>query len=228
MADVTSSSKTPIEIPQSIVEYTASFAEPVIQLGDPRAATTMTILRALKPWGFTLAGLETRLRSEKANDHAFVFKRTNPARPAHSFALFYDKVFVSAENLDWESAETTVSAMSAGIDAVKQSTNASIAAQQLVAGIHIQLKGKTALEVMKPLLSSSAVGLLAENLKFPGVIVTGETSNVIIEASVVYANALWVRLYRDHKADVTLQQMAAALRQDEERLFDVLDLEGPL
>ena len=191
-------------------------------------STISNVLRALEPWGFGLDGVETKLRSDKLDEHAVIFRRTKPVSPAMSMAVFYNKIFISAENLDWEGAEDFITAVNAGIDAVKEGVNPVVQSQQLVLGIHIQLKDKPRVDVMKPLINPKALGLLDSGLKFPGVIVTGESLNVIIEASVVYANGLWVRLFRDHVGNATLHDVAQKLRADEERLFDVLGLEGIL
>lgn len=228
MADATSPPKTHAEIPQSAIEYTLAFEAPVIQLGDTRAVTIMEALEALKPWGFSLDGLETKLRSDKASEHAIIFRRTRPARHATSLNLFYDKIQVLAENLDWEGAEDLISMVTAGIDSVRRTANPIIKAQHIVAGVHIQLKDRQVVDVVRPLLSPQALRLADGELKFPGVIVTGQQSNVIIEASVLYANALWVRLFRDHSGSAALPEIAAALRSDETRLFEVLGLEGIL
>jgi hypothetical protein len=220
--------KTQIEIPQSVVEYTLTFESPVIPSGDARVETVTSVLAAMKPWGFSLDGLETKLRSDKANEHAYVFRRTVPARPAASLALFYNKIFISGENLDWEGADEFIKTMSAGIEAVRGILRPKIASQNLVAGLHIQLKDRPTVDVVRPLLNAQAFKLIDGETKFSGVIVTGQESNVIIEASLVYANALWVRLFRDHSGGATFQEIAEALRADEERLFEVLGLEGIL
>jgi hypothetical protein len=228
MPEATSAAKTQAEIPQSVLEYTLVFASPIIQVGEARTVLVMAALDALKPWGFALDGVETRLRSDKLSEHAIIFRRTKPAAPSMSLTLFYDKIFISAENLDWDSADDFIRAASAGVEAVKSASNPTVKAQHLVVGIHIQLKDRQRAEVVKPLLSREALRLIDGDLKFPGVIVTGDKLNVIIEASLVYANGLWVRLFREHPGNVTLQELAAVLRTDEERLFEVLGLEGVL
>jgi hypothetical protein len=43
-----------------------------------------------------------------------------------------------------------------------------------------------------------------------------------------FANGLFVRINRQHGPDVTLAQMSEMLLADEEKLFDVLGLEGTL
>src|SRR5579863_4673404 len=218
MPEATSPAKTQAEVPQSVIEYTLAFASPVIQVAEARTIPVMAVLDALKTWGFGLDGVETRLRSDKLSEHAVIFRRTRPPSPAMSLGLFYDKIFISAENLDWSSAEDFIKAAAAGVDAVKVNISPAVQSQHLVVGIHIQLKDRPRADVMKPLLTDRALRLLDGSLKFPGVIVTGDKLNIIIEASLVYANGLWVRIFRDHPGDTALQELAAVLRADEERL----------
>jgi hypothetical protein len=55
-----------------------------------------------------------------------------------------------------------------------------------------------------------------------------EKSSLVIDGSLAYANSLFVRIVREHRADAPLQELAAILRKDEEQLFEVLGLEGIL
>jgi len=91
--------------------------------------------------------------------------------------------------------------------------------------MHIQLKAKPRKEITAPLLSPAAFKILDGEVKFQGIILQREKSSIVIDASLPYANGLFVRITRDHPAEATLQKIAEVLRNDEERLFDVLRLE---
>jgi hypothetical protein len=94
--------------------------------------------------------------------------------------------------------------------------------------LHIQLKEKPRKEVTAPLLSPLASELLDGKADFPGIILSGEEASVIIDASVAYANALFVRIARKHPPEAPFEELAQTLRNDERRIFDVLGLEGDL
>jgi hypothetical protein len=78
------------------------------------------------------------------------------------------------------------------------------------------------------LLNPAAFKLLDGEVKFPGIILVREKSMIVIDASIAYANGLFVRIAREHPPEATLEQLAGVLRKDEEQLFDVLGVEGIL
>jgi hypothetical protein len=218
--------KVPVEIPYSLVEYTAKFEKPIVNVWDQRAAIIANVLSALQPWGFTLEGVEIKTRSEKLSEHGVVFRRTIPQTPAMSLALTFGTIFISAANLDWTEADDFVSAMMTGISAIRESFDPTISSQQVALGMHIQLKAGSVKDVTTPLLSASAAKLMDGGIKTAGIILMREKSSILIDASAAYANALFVRIIREHSADALLPEMAERLRQDEEQLFDVLSFEG--
>lgn len=227
MPDAAAVAKTEAEIPRSFLEYTLTFEKPILEVWEHRTALAAHALAALKPWGFNLDGVEVK-SPEKANEHVIIFRRTTPPNPPRSIALYMGKILIAAENLDWSEAETFIPAMAAGIEAIRKSSECTFHSQNLGLGMHIQLKNKSIKDVTAPLVSAVARELLDGDIKFSGVVINRQKSNVIIEMSAVYANALWVRMFREHSASTTLPEVAAALRKDEEQLFKVLALEGVL
>ena len=227
MPDTAVAAKTEAEIPRSFLEYTLAFETPILEIWERRAAISAHLLEALKPFGFYLDGMEFKF-PEKVNDHAIIFRRTSPPTPPFSIALFFGKIFIAAENLDWSEAETFLKAVTAGIDVIRKATEYTVRSQHTGLGIHIQLKNKTLKDVTAPLISAPARELLDGDITFSGVILNREKSNIIIELSTLYANALWVRMFREHSSSATLPEIAATLRKDDEQLFKVLGLEGVL
>jgi hypothetical protein len=220
--------KAQAEIPYALVEYTASFKHPIIEkLGVP-APILATILDALEPWGFTIDGVEVKTHAEKLAEYAMIFYRTHPATPRLSFAVRPNKAVFSAENPDWTEADQLIAGMNAGLDAISKAGGAEIQSHQVTIGMHIQLKTKPRKEITAPLLNQIAFKMLDGEVKFPGIILQRENSSIIIDASLAYANGLFVRIMREHPSVTTLQKIAEALRRDEEQLFDVLGLEGTL
>lgn len=220
--------KTQIDIPYGIVEYTAIFEAPVAAGLSSRTDVIGSVLSALKPWGFSLDGVEINATSTKLNEHALVFRRTIPASPAMSLALGYGRVLVSAENLDWAEADQFLKAMTAGLGALAETIKPTIRSQHVALGMHIQCKTKPRQEVTAPLLSPVALQLLDGDVKFQGIILNRHMSSIIVDASAAYANGLFIRIFREHPAEATLEQLAGALRADEEQLFQVLGLDGTL
>jgi len=229
MIETARTAKAEAEIPYGLFEYTAFFEKPIIEtLGGSIVPVVAAVLDALAPWGFKVDGVEAKRGPEKLIEHGVIFRRTSPPSPAMSLALSFNRIFISAENLDWSEADNFMAAMKAGVDAIQRTASPKIRTQHVALGMHIQLKSKPRNELTAPLLSESARKLLDGDVKFSGIILNREKCSVIIDASVAYANGLFVRMFREHPAAATWVQLAEALRRDEEQLFEVLGLEGTL
>jgi len=228
MTDKLTSEKAQVEIPYALLEYTASFKKSIVgKMGVPAVAIG-SILDALAPSGFTSDGVEIKTRSEKLSEYAIVFQRPRPAIPAISLSLGLNKVSVSIENPDWASAESLIATMEAGLKATFDITGAQAKSQQISLGMHIQIKSKSRKDVTAPLLSPTAYELMDGEVEIPGIILLRKKASIIIDGSLAYANGLFIRINREHPAEAPLGDLAAILRSDEERVFEILGLEGDL
>jgi hypothetical protein len=165
------------------------------------------------------------LEAEKINEHAIIFRRTPPGA---AFTVGLGRLFISAENLDWSESERFISGMNAAMSAVREASKYEIASQQLTLGMHVQFKVKAQTDVTAPLLTPLALKLLDGEVKSYGIILNRNKSSIVIDGSAAFANALFVRIIREHSAEIPLQEVAARLHKDEEVLFDVLGIEGVL
>lgn len=220
--------KTQAEIPYSHLEYTAIFKKPLIEALLSPANLISVVLTGLEPLGFKLDGVEIKTHTEKLNEYTIIFRRTAPLFPPQSVTLGIGKVIVAGENLDWTEGEQFIAKAKAALSAVCQTGRAEIQSQHLFLGVHIQLKDRPRKDTTTLLLNPVAFELLDGEVTFPGIILLREKSSIVIDASVGYANGLYVRISREHPPEATLEHLAEVLRKDEEKLFEVLGLEGIL
>ncbi|MGA1999014.1 MAG: hypothetical protein ABSG52_03390 [Terriglobales bacterium] len=226
MPDAVGTEKTQIEIPYGIVEYTAVFKRPIFSAWANLAGFSAVVLDALSPYGFTIDGMEAKTHSEKLTENAIVFR--HPTAPVVTFSVGLAKTTVMAENLDWAEAEQFLATATAGLEALKQAANPDIQSQHVALGIHVQLKTKSRKEVTAPLLGPAAFDLLDGDIQSQGIILQRQKCSIIIDASLAYANGLFIRILREHAPDASLPDIAGVLRKDEEHVFQVLGLEGNL
>ena len=220
--------KTQAEIRYSLLEYTSVFKRPILEAWSASTKLIAAVLDALQPSGYKLDGVETNVQAQKLDEYSIVFRRTTPDLPRRSLTLGLGKVFVAAENLGWTDAEQFISEQSAALNAIRKVGGAEIQSQQLVVGMHIQLKERPRKDVTAPLLSPVAFELLDGKADFSGVILLREKAILVIDASLGFANGLFVRITREHPPEATFEKLAETLRNDEQRIFDVLGLEGIL
>jgi hypothetical protein len=220
--------KTQSEITYSSLDYTSVFKRPIFGPPSPPGELIASILDELGPSGYTFNGVEFSLQAPKLDEFAVVFRRTTPAVPARSFALGFGKVCIRAESLDWGEADRFISSHGAAVDAVRKKGGAEIQSQQLIVGMHIQLKDRPRKDVTAPLLSPVAAKLLDGEADFSGVILLRGKAIFVIDASVGIANGLFLRINREHEPEASFEELAETLRNDEKRIFEVLGLEGIL
>lgn len=220
--------KTQSEITYSLLEYIAPFKKPLLRVPSSPGELISSILDELGPSGYTFNGVDFSLQAPKLDEFAIVFRRTTPAIPARSFSLGFGRVHIKAESLDWTEADGFIHSHRAALDAICKKGAAEIQSQQLVIGMHIQLKDRPRKIVTAPLLSPAAANLLDGEADFSGVVLKQQNAIFVIDASVGVANGIFLRVSREHQPGVSFDQMAEALRSDEKRIFDVLGLEGIL
>ncbi len=226
MAETTAvGKKTEAEIPFAILEYTAVFKKPILEGWTVPAHLVSAVLVALEPFGFKLDGVEVKTHTEKLSEYGIVFRR-NPT--GVTFTLGIGKLVILAENIDWTEAEQFIAGAHAGVNAILKVASAEIDSQQVVLAIHVQLKTKPRQDVTAPLLSSLALKLMDGDIKFPGIILLRDKASILVDASVTYANGLFVRFNREHPGDRSFEEISRLLRADEEQLFNALGLEGIL
>jgi hypothetical protein len=219
--------KTQAEITYSHIEHTSTFKRPILGAW-PLTKLTAAVLDALEPSGYKLDGVESNALVPKLDDYSIIFRRTSPAFPPRSLTLGWGKAIIMADNLDWTEAGQFVAGHGAAINVIREAGGAEIKSQQLVAGLHIQLKDRTRKDVTAPLHSPVASGLLDGETDFSGVILLREKVIVLIDASLAFANGLFVKITREHPPETSFEKQAETLRKDEQRIFDVLGLEGIL
>lgn len=220
--------KTQAEIPYSLLEYTAEFKGPILEGMSVPARIIAAVLDALQPSGYNLDGVEANTQVRKLSEYSIIFNRTTPARPSRSLTLGLGKVHIAAENLDWSDSVQFISEQDAALGAIRTVSGAEFVSQKVVVGMHIQLKEKERKDVTAPLLSSVAFRLLEGDADSSGVILMGGKTVIVIDNSLALANGLFVRISQDHQGEASLAEIAERLRRDEQRMFDVLGLEGAL
>ena len=216
--------KHKIQIPHAQIEYTGVFKEPLIRAFAPPAALVEDLFRALKPYGFPLEGVELR-NNQKVSDIVVELRRTPPLT---SLKISPGKVNITADNLDWSDKDRFIKGMNVALQTVLGREHSEFEMQHMVLAMHVQLQEKPRKDITASLLSTTAYSLLPGESDFQGIVLTRVGVSLVIDASQAYANALFMRLVRQHKPTTTLEQIAEQLYADEVHIFDVLGLEGDL
>jgi hypothetical protein len=222
-----SDSNKPIQatIPLGVIEYVIHFKSPILESWKDLATLVRPVLVRLEPFGFKLEGVEAK-QSEKLGDRVVIFRRAN--LPNFTFNVGLGRMWFYAEDLDWSDAEHTMKCMSAAIETVRDSFGVEFASQTMTLAMHVQFKDENPGKVTAPLLSSSALQLMDGEVRVHGIILLRQKATILIDASAGYANAIFVKIVREHSPGTPLAEIAEILRNDEIKLFDTLNIESAL
>ena len=191
-------------------------------LGRRHAVLVETMLKTLTPFDFGIEGVEVTMQHAKLTDNKIVFKRRAPGMMV---TLSVPQIVVTAEGLSWEDADKFLGALDAILKAAVGVCQVKIKSQLLGLIMHVQFKAKPAVEVTSCLLSESAYGLLEGEKESQGISVVRGKASVLVDKSQGYANSIFVKIYREHKTETSLADIAKTLRSDESRLFDTLKVD---
>ncbi len=221
--------RTPVEIPYSQLEYVVTFEKPLLDLAGKFHDLVAPFMDALEPWGFVFEESEFLLTSPKPRDHVVTFHRPNTAPPPQMrVAVRWSTLTVSVDQPDWTEAESVAKLCDTAVETVVRIANAKIKSQQVSLGMHVQSKTTQRSALTAALLTNQARELMDGEITGQGIILHRERSMIVIDNSAVFANGLFIRIQRtfDHSVDVA--QISETLLRDEQKLWDVLGLEGEL
>jgi hypothetical protein len=221
MAQADAATTIQADIPLGVVEYVFVFKTPIFDAWKDLTRLIATVLAKLDSFGFRFDGVEIK-QPEKLSERLIVFRRSSGS--LFTFNVGIGRMWYYAENLDWTEADQAISCMSAGITALKEASNCEVASQTLTLAMHVQFKDKPVAGVTAPLLSSAALGLLDGEVKVHGIILIRDKATILIDASAGFANAIFVKIVREHLASTNLSDAAERLRKDEISLFETLGI----
>jgi hypothetical protein len=210
----------PVTFPLAAFEYRGTFRDPIFELwANPDKAFQKKLYRALVPWGQTLENVSYKLESKSAAENHIVFNL-----PANRITVMIGLGVVSlgVNNPDWSQANTALGIGAAVLDVLK-AHDVSLESQQTTLAMHLTPKGKTAKDITRvflniPSVSAKFIGEPA-NLGFS---VYGSDASWVIDASVPYADSLFVRLLRKYGGEVTLPEILGMLDAEEKAVLEML------
>jgi len=214
-----------IRIPYCTAEIQARFARPVIQLIADKAAPFQAVVDALLPFDFDFENTE-------ANGAALAQHRSTFRIPARNIAFEFGAQsykFVKDAST-WDTAEEDLKVVQAGEEALI-SQGAEIASRSITVGMHVQLLETPRADILSPFAPKPFFGQdippeykpeqFGFSLKLP-------KGFVIVDYSRTVANGIFVRITADSAGYVSLQDVAKKIRQDEQFLAKILDLQSDL
>lgn len=213
----------PTRFAYSFLELKTTFQEPLfVPLWTPESPTARSLFLALRDWGASLENVGIRQQISNMNELQLNF---NLPRFSTTVQLTVGTMAVFVNNPSWDQAGQIIQIATAALGAVRDSASIRLQNHQLSLAMHLMPSKRTPREITSQFLSieQSTIASLGETRNF-GFSIYGTESAWIVDASALYADALFVKIVRTFAAETTVPQMASVLEKEEKQLLQLLGL----
>jgi hypothetical protein len=212
----------PVTIPISRFEYRSDFAKPDIGLLIDRKTLVQAIFESLLPWGLNIDGVEA-LTKGKTSEQGVKFML-----PEKKTTLFFgaDHFTYANDDSDWNAAPEIIEILSTFRSVLTECGKVAFSGQSTSVLLHAQPAAKTYLDLLKPFLPEALQAVRSDKVKTGAIFLKWDDGGrVTIDGSGRLANAVFVSFEQHFAANVDLSEIAVSIREMEESIFKVLDIE---
>ena len=213
-----------VTIPIAFLEYSAEFERPLLPALMDRARIVQAIFDALTPWGMEIDNVEP-ITTGKPSHQGVNFKL-----PEKKVVFFFGAASCkfTKDDANWAAAEEMSKILTAARRALFDTSGAEMSVQKTFIALHLQPRSKTFVEILKPFLSPALQSLENANVKTGASIIKWEKRRIVLDGSAALANAVFLKFEREFDAHADLESIAFQLKNDEDAIFKMLDVEEDL
>jgi hypothetical protein len=213
----------PAEVPLSFIEYKVFYREPLIHAAKLYSEVTPAVFHAMHPWHISLENVSYRQNAANLGEVAVTFLLLG-GRVALTITLGFASVLVRDPN--WSEAQLLTDIVRAGNGALFGSRNGLVSANQRVSvAMHVKPLTGQIKDLLARIVHPSQGVLTDSDVTAYGFSVYREDCSWLVDKSVLYSDALFVRVERVTGATIPIEEIASTLRKDEMILMDLLNLD---
>jgi hypothetical protein len=206
------------EIVESYFEYNAKVSNPMFAAWTLPNALVAALFPILKAWDVEPGDISWNKESASFQDLQVTF---NVSRLRAIIKVGIESIVCIGVNPDWSEAPALVDLFQVAIGAVCKTGHTEIASHEDALAMHVTPGDKNFREIMAKLVSQNLLG----SAQMYGASVYREDSSLVLDKSVRYKDALFVRLHRTLPIGIDFMQVAKILFDDEVRTLRLLGLE---
>ena len=209
------------DIPLSFFEYRVLFREPMMYR-KLYSEVSSDVYRALREWNVGLENVTHKLAY------------ANPSELSVSFALFGGRVGLTVglgyasllvRDPNWSETKLVESIAKAGVDAVVASGDVAVGQQRASIVMHLKPASGPIKDIVARLIRPADSLTSGGDVRAYGFSMYRGDATWVVDASVLYPEALFVRIEDALPADTPFEQVAARLYKEEQDLLGLLRLE---
>lgn len=210
-----------VNIPISVLDYTADYIRTVIGVWLDRAALVQAMFDALLKWNLNVNNVDP-IMTGKPSEQGI---RINLPDVRSSFYFGPASCSFKRDGVDWASANETIEILKSCLDTLTGNSPVRFQNQKVAISFHIQPKTKSFMDILNPLLSPGLKALRSETVTTGASIVKWGNGRITLDGSAAIANALYVRIEHEFEPSIPFEEMATTLRNEENALFELLGIE---
>ncbi len=210
-----------VTVVNAFTEFTAAFTEPAFGLGENWSQLHSAMVRALAAWGLGSRGISFRTDPNNLSE-----VRANYQLPDSRFVfgVGVDSAVVSISNAAWEDLPRFLSAVELGLEAVRATTNVSIASQKVTLAMHVKPQTRSSLQILQGLVQAGRLLLPGERSEDYGLTVHTDRGSYSLEPSLRFFGVLYIGFDRRYAGQKLLAEIAEDVRRTEEHVLNALGL----
>lgn len=209
-----------VSIPIAVVEITIEYSRPNLRLAMDRKDVVEQLFDAFKVWNIKVDDIEV-ISEGKPSEQGVKFKI--PSKRT-SFFLGPASCKLVRDDAGWDSAQETIAILDAGLNVVMRSGSVEVGGYKTAIALHIQPKTLRFLDLLRPLCPPKLADLDASPVSGMAAVMKWDQRRVTIDGSAQIANGLFLRFEREFDGNATYSNIAAKLKEDEDQLFELLDV----
>ncbi len=210
-----------VSIPISYFEVTVDYVHPNLKPWADRLPIVQGLLDSFKQWEINIDNIEA-VSVGKFSEQGV---RLNlPSKRATIFFGPSSCKFVK-DDASWSLLEETVDILTTAFAVLVEYAQVTFASYKTIIALHVQPKTLSFLDILKPFVPAQLASLSAPPITTMAAVVKWDKRKVTLDGSGSIANGLFLRLEREFPGDATFNEMSDQLRDDEETLFRLLDVE---
>ena len=214
--------RTALTFHNSYAEYSATYVDPAFENWDFQKIAP-ALFRGLSSWGVKLKDIRVNEPSTGAADQNVKVELFNGNVIVE---VGIGKTRLMATNPNWKHRETLHGVGEEVLEIVHTVLKAELERQIATIGFHFAISGKSSREVTEMFLNPNQELINEPGARSFGVSVYRDDGDVVLDTSMMYEDALFMKITRSFAGDSSLQEIEETMYGEEMRYLGMLGLSG--
>ena len=214
--------RTALTFHNSYAEYSATYGDPAFENWSFQRIAP-ALFQGLSAWGVKLKDIRVNEPSTGAADQHV---RVGLFNGNVIVEVGIGKTRLMANNPDWQHSEALRGVSEKVLEAVKAVLKVVLERQFATIGFHFTISGKTPREVTEVFLNPEHELMKEPGARSFGVSVYRDDGDVVLDTSMVYEDALFMKITRSFAGNSPLQEIEETMYGEEMRYLGMLGMSG--